>query len=98
MYKINNTFGLEVVAEEYISLRSVEEAQRVLPTLKGRKYFIVGGGSNLLFTSGVYGGTIVHLDILEDLDVLEGLENPDIVLVTAPGSMIWDDFVAWCCE
>jgi len=96
MKKINNTFGLEVVAEEYISLRSIEEAQRVLPTLKGKRYFIVGGGSNLLFTKRVYDGTIIHLDILDDIEVLENLDNE--VLVKVPGSMVWDDFVKWCCE
>ena len=98
MYKINNTFGLDVSAEEYLSLRSVEEAQKLLPTLKDKKYFIVGGGSNLLFT-GDYKGTIVHCDIIRNLEVLENLEYIDgEVLVKVPGSMVWDDFVKWCCE
>lgn len=98
MHKIDNTFGLDVSAEEYLSLRSIEEAQRLLPTLKNKEYFIVGGGSNLLFT-GDYRGTIVHCDIIRNLEVLENLEYIDgEVLVKVPGSMVWDDFVKWCCE
>ena len=107
MYKINNTFGLDVSAEEYLSLRSIEEAQRLLPTLKDKKYFIVGGGSNLLFT-GDYEGVIVHSEIEfqeEPLSETEGHGgtlstegHEGFVFVKVPGSMVWDDFVKWCCE
>lgn len=116
MYKINNTFGLDVSAEEYLSLHSIEEAQRLLPTLKDKKYFIVGGGSNLLFT-GDYEGVIVHSEIEfqeEPLSETEGHGGSflveghrgslsteghgDFVFVKVPGSMVWDDFVKWCCE
>lgn len=102
MHKINNTFGLDVSAEEYLSLRSIDEAQKLLPTLKNKEYFIVGGGSNLLFT-GDYKGTIVHSEIMfqeKPLSETEGHRGLDkgFVLVKAPGSMVWDDFVKWCCE
>lgn len=102
MHKIDNTFGLDVSAEEYLSLRSIEEAQRLLPALKDRKYFIVGGGSNLLFT-GNYKGVIVHCEIAfqeEPFSETEGHEGLDegFVFVKVPGSMVWDDFVKWCCE
>lgn len=102
MYAIDNTFGLKVYAQEMIALHSVDEAQTLLPKLKGKKYFIVGGGSNLLFTSEVYDGVIVHLDgpdnidNIENIDILEGPNNE--VTVRAPGYIVWDDFVAWCCN
>lgn len=98
MYKINNTFGLDVSAEEYLSLRSIEETQRVLPTLKDKKYFIVGGGSNLLFT-GDYKGVIVHSEIgFQEEPISEAEGHEGFVFVKVPGSMVWDDFVNWCCE
>lgn len=102
MHKINNTFGLDVYAAEYISLHSIEEAQKVLPTLKDKKYFIVGGGSNLLFTND-YEGVIVHSEIAvqeKPFSETEGHEGLDegFVFVKVPGSMVWDDFVKWCCE
>lgn len=102
MYKINNTFGLDVYAVEYISLHSIDEAQRVLPGLKDKDFFIVGGGSNLLFTSD-YKGYIVHSEITFPIEEREkpfsGNErHEDFVYVKAPGSMVWDDFVKWCCE
>ena len=98
MHKINNTFGLDVYAAEYISLHSIEEAQKVLPTLKDKKYFIVGGGSNLLFTND-YEGVIVHSEIAVQEKPLSKTEGyGDFVYVKVPGSMVWDDFVKWCCE
>ena len=56
-----NTFGIDIKAESFVEVRSVDELQNVLS--KNRKtIFILGGGSNLLLTQKVK-GLVIHNSI-----------------------------------
>lgn len=87
-HKIYNTFGLEVCADRYIEFGSTEELRNMLEELRGEKWYVVGGGANLVF-SGDYHGTIVH-------SAIKGIEEKEqedgTVLVRVGSGENWDEF------
>lgn len=88
-----NTFGLSVIAKEYIKYDSVKELQN---TLRQRTPFtepvlILGGGSNLLFKDD-FQGVVLH-SFIKGVEVVEQTANE--VLIRVGAGVEWDDFVEW---
>lgn len=91
--KSYNTFGLDYKADSFISIKSESEAVKVLRggiKLKGQ-VFVVGGGSNILFT-GDFKGTILHPEI-GGIHIVK--ESHDEILVSSGAGVYWDSFVEW---
>ena len=63
--KGHNTFGIEAKCRRFLEFSSVNEAQDVLPTLRGEDapLMLLGGGSNLLLTKD-FSGTVIHSAIM----------------------------------
>ena len=59
--KSYNTFGIDITAENFYSINSTEELLELLKS-KPSKIFILGGGSNILFTKDVK-GTVLHINL-----------------------------------
>jgi len=91
-----NTFGLNYQAECIIHLKSEKEARSVFDgTISYKKpLIIVGGGSNLLFTSD-YKGTIIH-PVIRGIRLVK--EEGDMVIISAGADVKWDYLVEWCVE
>jgi UDP-N-acetylmuramate dehydrogenase len=91
-----NTFGLDCRVSTFISLKTEEEAVKLLsnPDLYSKPLLILGGGSNLLFLS-YFNGTVLHPEIQGI--ALEG-QTEDHVVVSAGAGKVWDDFVEWTVE
>ncbi|MBQ8676490.1 MAG: UDP-N-acetylmuramate dehydrogenase [Bacteroidaceae bacterium] len=89
---IHNTFHIPATANRYVEYTSVEELQDIIPTLQGRPFLHIGGGSNLLFTRN-YEGTIIHSRIL-GAETVE--EDADTIQLRVGSGEVWDDFVAHC--
>ena len=89
--KNNNTFGIDCRAAEFIEYNSVEDLQRVIPELKGRRVLHIGGGSNLLFT-GDFPGVVLHSRI-KGIDILD--ETDETVVIRVGAAEVWDDLVAY---
>jgi UDP-N-acetylmuramate dehydrogenase len=90
-----NTFGLDYKAERLIHLESVGEASSFFRERENNdKLFILGGGSNLLFT-GDFDGELIHPQIggisIDSVD-------SDKVIVAAGAGIIWDSLVEWTVE
>ena len=51
--KSYNSFGVDVISKELYEVYSEGEVLKTLNSLKDRKIFILGGGSNILFTNNV---------------------------------------------
>ena len=88
-----NTFGLDYKANYFITINSETEA---ISLLKGREsliepVFILGSGSNLLFTKD-FEGTIIHPEI-GGVAVEE--QTHDSVVVSSGAGIIWDYLVHW---
>ncbi len=88
-----NTFGLECVANIFISVSTENEAITLFsnPYAISKPLFVLGGGSNLLFLSD-FKGTIIHPEIQGIILEREADEN---VVVSAGAGIWWDNFVEW---
>ncbi len=91
-----NSFGIEAKACYYFSCKTISELRYFLR--KNRKknlpLFVLGGGSNLLFTKD-YAGTIIH-PLIKGFSIMA--EDKKNVLVRVGAGETWDDFVAWAVE
>lgn len=59
---------------------------------KGEKYYVLGGGSNILFTQN-YDGIILHPNNV-GIEIIE--ENADYVILNVAAGVVWDDLVKFC--
>ena len=85
-----NTFGIESIAERFVTVQSLKELKAI--TAEEKNIFILSGGSNMLLTKPIK-ALVVHLNtkgiIVNDAD-----ENT--VFVTAEAGENWHEFVSWC--
>jgi UDP-N-acetylmuramate dehydrogenase len=91
--KSYNTLGLDYKADTLISIKSEEEVVGLLreKKLSGKRTFVLGGGSNILFKSD-FNGMILHPEI--GGITITG-QNSEYTIVSAGAGVIWDDFVEW---
>lgn len=88
-----NTFGLDYITENLITPGTEAEAISLFKKRGEMKepLFILGGGSNILFTKD-FVGTIIHPEIggIETED-----QKNDRVIVSCGAGVKWDTFVEW---
>ena len=88
-----NTFKIDVIAELFKSVKSEKDVLELLQNervIKKNK-FILGGGSNILFTKNI-NGLVIHNQIKGVNIIKETKKNVEIEI---GGGEIWDDLVAW---
>ena len=85
-----NTFGINVMATEFIKINSLENLKELIQ--KRSDFFILSGGSNLLLTKNI-DKLVVHLN-LKGIEILQSNENEVFVKVQAGEN--WHEFVLWC--
>ena len=90
--KNHNTFGIDIKADKFISVSSVQQLKKVLQ--QNLDIFLLGGGSNILLTKDIP-QTVVHLN-LKGIIVNNKANNS--VEVTAYAGENWHEFVLWCIE
>ena len=85
-----NTFGIEAAARFFVEVKTEEEliALCKTETLKYKKYLILGGGSNILFTKDFDG-----LVIKNSIQGLEFKKSGQLIRVTAGAGMNWHELV-----
>lgn len=89
-----NTLRLKSIANNYIVLNNINqlsELRQILHTYP--KYFVLGGGSNIIVPKE-YNGLIIHNQLLGK----ELLDSGEYFRVTALAGENWDNFVAWCLD
>lgn len=91
-----NTFGLDINARFYAEAVSKEELSELLKNTspKVNKVFILGGGSNVLFT-GDYDGLVIR-NRIEKIEKTSEDENH--VYLTAGAGLNWHTFVLYAVE
>ncbi len=89
-----NTFGIEVTAAHYARFDSVNSLTQLLQQKAGFPLFILGGGSNVLFTKD-YNGIVLKNEIL-GFKAIE--ENNTSIVIEAGAGMNWHSFVLKCIE
>ncbi len=92
-----NTFHVEAFADKFLQFDSRVELQKWLKsekTLEKNEFLVMGGGSNLLFTSDFH-GTIIH-PMITGIELI-GEEGDDVLVRLGAGEQ-WDHCVAWAVE
>lgn len=88
-----NTFGMNVSARWYVAIQSKTDLQELFADKKiVANHFILGGGSNILFTKNING--FVVRNELKGIEVLK--EDADYVYVKSGSGEVWHEFVLDC--
>lgn len=91
--KSYNTFGMEVYAREFLQMEAASEVSSIISDyLKPNPYYILGCGSNTLFTKD-FDGVIVH-PVFSGIEVMEQ-SNENVLLKVAAGEP-WDNLIQYC--
>jgi len=85
-----NTLGVEATAKLLITIDSEEDLLSI-PAFDSQKDFVLGGGSNVLFATGVPG--TVFLNRITGREVVE--EHDDRVVIEAGAGENWHQLVLW---
>jgi UDP-N-acetylmuramate dehydrogenase len=93
---IYNTFAIPATADRYLAVSDKQELLEIIKngTLVKAPFFILGGGSNIVFTSH-YHGTILHPEN-KGIHLVEKDPATGDLLVEAAAGENWDGFVQHC--
>ena len=91
-----NTFGIDAETTIFFSFNKKDELTSFLKNdfRYDLPFYILGGGSNILFTKN-YAGTIIHPET-KGIEIIQ--ENDTDVFVKVAAGEIWDDFVQWAVD
>lgn len=89
-----NTFGFSAIAKEFINCHNIECLTKALHYIKenNKPYFVIGGGSNVLFSTD-YNGVIIH-PTFSGIKLIN--EDDEHVWIEAGAGVVWDDLVEEC--
>lgn len=89
--KSYNSFGIEALAKQFISVSTMSELETVLRENTNSKKFILGGGSNMLLTKDI-NALVIHVN-LKGKKIIQ--EDADHVWVECQAGENWHEFVLW---
>lgn len=91
-----NSFHVDVTARELIEFDSAEDLQELFSTQAPKRWMVLSGGNNILFTRAVE-QTLLHPRGQSIEIVAEDHTDKSVTLKVAAG-VEWDDVVEWCVE
>ena len=88
-----NTFGIDAKTRYFTEFESTDELQDILNSkiYNNNKSFILGGGSNTLFTQDFEG--LILYNKIEGICILE--DNKDFIIIEVGAGVNWHKFVQW---
>ena len=87
-----NTFGIDVLAEHFVSVSTIKELETVLSLPNYSEKFVLSGGSNMLLTKNMK-ALVIHLN-LKGIRIIS--EDGNSVTIKASAGENWHEFVTWC--
>lgn len=94
--KLFNTFGLDCQAKEFVEFTSESDFEKIDKIFsQTNKVQVLGGGSNTVFLSDIFEGTIIKVENTGKKIISD---EADSVIVEASAGENWADFVHWTCE
>lgn len=90
--KTMNTFGIDSSAKLFTIIRDEKDIKTVLETKEDQSIFILGGGSNILFTQN-FDGLVVKNEI-QGFKTIE--DNKDYAIIESGAGEVWHEFVMKC--
>lgn len=85
-----NTFGIDVIANRFVSVDNFNKLQKILTQEKD--VFLLSGGSNMLLTKNI-DKLVIHINIK---GISIHYENEHEVELTVNAGEDWHEFVMWC--
>ncbi len=89
-----NTFGLDVIAKQFIAINTIDELKKAIQNYTVKDFFVLSGGSNMLLTNDIE-IPVLQLN-LKGINVIKQTE--DHIWVEAAASEVWHNFVMWTIE
>jgi UDP-N-acetylmuramate dehydrogenase len=88
-----NTFGIQANARYYTAVERISDIEQLVTqsVFKEHPFFILGGGSNVLFVHD-FGGLVIQSKIL-GIEIVR--EDDSEAFVRVGSGVVWDDFVQW---
>ena len=88
-----NTFGVNCYAENFISIKNEQDIKESIHFINKneKKYFVLGGGSNILLTKNIQ-GVVLHNQI-QGIKIFK--EDKEQLTLTVGSGVIWNDLVKW---
>ncbi len=92
-----NTFGVDSMAEHFLKVTSSADLLESMKYIeKNRlKYFVLGGGSNILLGFSKYKGAVIHM---QTKGVETVAETPEHEILECAAGVNWDEFVEYTVE
>ena len=92
-----NTFGIVASADTLVRIRSAADVQEFASShhYRGRKVFVLGGGSNIVLTGDVVDAVVLKMEVP---GVAVVAETPHHWIIEAGAGVRWHDLVAWTIE
>jgi UDP-N-acetylmuramate dehydrogenase len=89
-----NTFGFDISARYFTTIRSVSDLEEILksPLFVSHRHLFLGGGSNILFT-GNFDGLVIKNEI-RGIKVME--EDDQSIRLNVGSGENWHEFVLYC--
>lgn len=92
--KKETTFGINAIADTYISIETVQEAKDFFSIPSTQTYYILGGGSNILITKDVKGIIVQNKIKGKSTQLIDD----ETIHVTAGAGENWNEFVLYCID
>jgi UDP-N-acetylmuramate dehydrogenase len=91
-----NTFGMDVLAKDFVEITSEDELPALLKMINqySGKVMFLGGGSNVLFTRD-FDGLVVKIST-KGIEIID--QDEAFVYVRGMAGENWDDFVQYCVQ
>ncbi|MEN1785078.1 MAG: UDP-N-acetylmuramate dehydrogenase [Bacteroidota bacterium] len=86
-----NTFGIDVQAKHFATVKGLVQLQKLLQLSSYPEHFILGGGSNLLLTRDI-DALVLHLDLKGITTIAE---TEDTITIKAMAGENWHELVLW---
>lgn len=86
-----NTFGIDVKADQFIEIQSVEELKHVLKRFYTEEIFVLSGGSNMLLTEDIH-KTVVYIHN-QGISIVE--QQADYITIDVEAGENWHELVIW---
>lgn len=87
-----NTFGIDVKASQLVVVKDSEQLPKIFKLVDSKPFFLLGGGSNVLFTKD-FDGVLIKNEI-SGIKIIEQT-NKEVVIEVGAGE-VWHDFVLHC--
>ncbi len=88
-----NTFGIAATAKQLVKIRSIQDLKAII-SIQQRSFFILGGGSNILFQQDI--DALILKNEIQGIQLIN--ESEKEVILAVGGGVNWHQFVIWCVQ